>query len=162
MVMWWATVDGKLTCSGDSNCAAWNNVASVTVNGGYAPITLLPSLSAMTGTSTWIPGAATISRGPTQPPPLKPGCTVPALVAGAKAAGSDFAGGPPGANPGSDVADLCNFQERPTALPRERCMWRPTPQNHWLLHLTSPLTQYPMWARLFSRHRDIRRQKQVL
>ena len=31
------TVDGKLTCSGDSNCAAWNNVASVTVNGGSAP-----------------------------------------------------------------------------------------------------------------------------
>ena len=38
------TVDGKLTCSGDSNCAAWNNVASVTVNGGSASqIALLPS-----------------------------------------------------------------------------------------------------------------------
>jgi RHS repeat-associated protein len=39
-----ATVDGKLECSGDSNCEAWNNVASVTVNGGAASqIAFLPS-----------------------------------------------------------------------------------------------------------------------
>ena len=46
-----------------------------------------------------------ITAGPSQPPPLKPGCTGPALVAGGKAAGSDLIGEPPGANPASDVAD---------------------------------------------------------
>ena len=47
---------------------------------------------------------ATIGAAPPQPPPLKPGCTQGGLLAGLKAAGSDFFS-PPGADPVGDVGD---------------------------------------------------------
>jgi RHS repeat-associated protein len=44
-----ASVDGNLQCSGDSGCASYNSLTSVTVNGGaapqvYVPFGLLPSI----------------------------------------------------------------------------------------------------------------------
>jgi RHS repeat-associated protein len=92
-----ASVNGQFQCAGDTGCSIYNNLTSITVNGGsapqvYVPFSLISPSVLQTQPTNNLPS---ITAGPPQPAPLKQGCTGPALSAGARAAIND-AFGPPG------------------------------------------------------------------